>query len=233
LDQRADLEEASLRKELKSGERPPPLSRPRKRLSRKELMPGARSAIFAAAATVVARHGYSDATVKRITTEAGMAQGTFYLYFKSRQELFDELLPHVGAEMLQFIRDRVKGAIDVYEVEERGFRAFFEYWQLNPGFIRVLNEASGASPTAFRRNFKMVGDHYHRSLLRGLAAGQIRGFDEEELEVVAYLLIAARDYLHLRYVRHEGDVQAISEKVVKTYMKVVRNALRSPKDFDK
>jgi len=51
--------------------------------------PEARDAIFAAAASVIGEHGYVGATIKRITEQAGIAQGTFYLYFDSRQALFE------------------------------------------------------------------------------------------------------------------------------------------------
>ena len=59
---------------------------------------------------MIGKHGYVGATIKRITDEAGIAQGTFYLYFESRQALFDTLLPRIGSDMLQFIRDRIQGA---------------------------------------------------------------------------------------------------------------------------
>src|SRR5688500_5955432 len=60
-----------------------------------------REDLLHSAARVVGEVGYRDASVQRITAEAGIAQGTFYLYFPSRQALFDELLPHFGVEMLE------------------------------------------------------------------------------------------------------------------------------------
>lgn len=189
-------------------------------------MAGARQAIFEAAAKVVGEHGYADASITRITEAAGIAQGTFYLYFDSRQALFDELLPHVGQDMLHVIRDRVAGAKDVYDVEERGFRAFFGYLKDNPGFFRILNEAEVAAPLAHKKHFKLLSDHYVESLERGLKAGQIRQFDREELETVAYMFMAARSYLYLRYVKGRTGVRTLPEKVVKTYMKLVRDGLK-------
>src|SRR6202008_1120179 len=42
----------------------------------------------------------------RLTRRAGVAQGTFYNYFNSRQDLFDQLLPSMSNEMLAFIYGR-------------------------------------------------------------------------------------------------------------------------------
>ena len=36
--------------------------------------------------------GYHDASIVKITEAAGVAQGTFYLYFDSKQAVFDELV---------------------------------------------------------------------------------------------------------------------------------------------
>lgn len=200
--------------------------RARKRLTREERAGDARAAIFAAAARVVGEFGYAAASINRITKAAGIGQGTFYLYFDSRQSLFDDLLPHVGVDMLHFISARVAGAKDVLDAEERGFRAFFEFLEGNPGFFRILNEAEVAAPLAHKRHFKLSAERYVESLGRGISAGRIRAFDPDELETIAYMLMAARSYLYLRFVKDRKGRGRIPEKVVRTYMQLVRDGLR-------
>ena len=39
-----------------------------------------------------ASSAYHDASIVKITEAAGVGQGTFYLYFASKQEMFDELV---------------------------------------------------------------------------------------------------------------------------------------------
>ncbi|UQR61446.1 TetR/AcrR family transcriptional regulator [Bradyrhizobium sp. C-145] len=202
------------------------IPRKRKRLSREERAAEARQAIFAAASKVVGQHGYADASITRITEAAGIAQGTFYLYFDSRQALFDELLPHVGQDMLRLIHDRVTGAMDIYDVEERGFRAFFQYLKENPGFFRILNEAEIAAPVAHSKHFKVLTDRYVESLERARNAGQVKRFDRDELETLAYVFMAARSYLYLRYVKGKSTARSLPEKVIQTYMKLVRDGLK-------
>ncbi|MBC9904099.1 MULTISPECIES: TetR/AcrR family transcriptional regulator [Achromobacter] len=206
-----------------------PKSRPRKKQTRDERAEETRAAIFSAAAQVVGKHGYGDASINRITEAAGIAQGTFYLYFESRQALFDELLPHVGQDMLIFIRNQVKGAANVLDMEERGFRAFFKFLQERPGFFRILNEAEIAAPVAYLAHFKLITQHYVEALSRGVQAGEIVNYREQELETLAYMFMAARSYLYLRYVKDAeaaGDAGAtLPESVVETYMKLVRGGL--------
>ncbi|WP_416400810.1 TetR/AcrR family transcriptional regulator [Alicycliphilus denitrificans] len=197
--------------------------RPR-RATREERAESLRNKILAAAAKVVGEYGYSDASIGRITDEAGIAQGTFYLYFESRQALFDVLLPHVGADMLVYIGGKVRGAKDFLDVEERGFRAFFEYLRLNPGFFRVLNEAEVAAPVAHAAHMKLMADRHVKSLRRSLDNGEIRNFGEKELETLAYIFQSARSYLYLCHIKGKG-LKKLPDWVVQTYMKIVRGGL--------
>lgn len=76
--------------------------------------------ILEAAAQVVGEDGYADASVSKITRLAGVAQGTFYNYFESRQHIFDKLLPYMGQQMLDHIRQSIPSEIVGAEREERG-----------------------------------------------------------------------------------------------------------------
>ncbi len=56
------------------------------------------------AVRVFSQKGYHATTVSDIIDEAGVARGTFYLYFKSKRAIFDELLD----DFLQQIMSRVR-----------------------------------------------------------------------------------------------------------------------------
>lgn len=201
-------------------------TKPRKiRKSRAEKSAENRQSLLRAAAEVVGELGYREASIARITQRAGLAQGTFYLYFESQQDLFDQLLPTLGAELLDVLVKRVQGARDILEVEEAGFRGFFEYLQQNPSFFRVLNEAEVAAPAAHDQHFGLLRERYVKSLERSWKKGELPDFRPEELEVLVYILMAARSYLYLRYSKDQQGPRPIPEWVVETFMKFVRGGL--------
>ncbi|HUN99350.1 MAG TPA: helix-turn-helix domain-containing protein, partial [Bradyrhizobium sp.] len=76
------------------------------KLNRVERNAWTKQKIFDAATRIVGRYGYAEASVARITEQAGVAQGTFYNHFDNRQELLDQLLPKIGQDMVRFIRER-------------------------------------------------------------------------------------------------------------------------------
>ncbi len=198
-------------------------SRPRR--SRAEVVEEVRGAILEAAAKVVGRHGYAEASISKITEAAGIAQGTFYLYFESRQALFDQLLPHVGQGMIAFIGSQIQGATDFYDMEEKAFRAFFDYLQASPGFFTILNEAEVAAPVGYATHFRVLRDHYVESLRRAVRSGRIKRFADRELGVIAYMLMAARSYLYVGYVKGRKKPRRLPAWVVTTYMKTLRNGV--------
>lgn len=205
-----------------------PITRPRRpRRTRAEKTEETFRKLILAATDVIGEHGYSGATIARITMQADLAVGTFYTYFESRQDLFDKLLPLVGDDMLDHLRARVLAGRSLLEREELGFRALLDYYQQHPGLYRLLNEAESVAPKAHEAHFRNLARRYVRALRSGLEEGELPGYEEHELEALAYMLMAMRNYLMMRYGRSGRATKKIPDWLVETYMKFVRGALTS------
>ena len=141
------------------------------KLNRVERNAWTKQRIFEAATRIVGKYGYAEASVARITEQAGVAQGTFYNHFENRQELLDQLLPKIGIDMIHFIRARTGTAHAARQEIER-FGAFFDFIREVPEFLRILNEAeySQARPAGRRdRGFQRRGIRSHRPHVHGRA----------------------------------------------------------------
>lgn len=187
-----------------------------------------RRALFRAAANVVGKYGYADASVIRITSEAGIAHGTFYNYFETRQHLFDQLLPERGQEILNFIKEQVAGDATGLARERLRITAYFEFCARNPGFLRILNEAEVFAPRAFRNHMKRFSEGYIGALRRGIQRGEIVGYTEQELEVVVNVLMGARTYLTALWDRRKGR-RTMPSDIIATYLKMLETPLFAPR----
>lgn len=208
--------------------KPSSLKRPdrwQKGRNRKEKSELVRSNLLWAATQVVGEVGYASASVARITRIANVGQGTFYNYFSSRQEILDELLPTLGRNMLSYIRKRSIGGRNFAELEERSFRAFFEFVDQEPYFFRILHEAESFAPKAHQFHLKMVANQYTNFLRRSLRNNEFPAFEEKELETIAYTLMATRTYLVKQYLEERHERNDLLEQMVDTYMKFVRFGL--------
>jgi len=168
-----------------------------------------------------------------ITARAHTAHGTFYNYFETRQQLLDTLLPELGAEMLQFIRDETRDSRTEIEREERAFRAFFTFLKTRPEFYRILYEAEVFAPEAYIRHTNTVASGYVRTLQRAVQNGRLAPREPQELEAIAFMLMGARHYLCMRFARRGAETISLPEWVVKTYMELVTGSLFNSSELDR
>jgi AcrR family transcriptional regulator len=194
------------------------------KLNRVERNAWTKRKIFDAATRIVGKYGYAEASVARITEEAGVAQGTFYNHFENRQELLDQLLPKIGIDMVRFIRDRTGTAQTAGEEIER-FGAFFDFIREVPEFLRILNEAEFFAPTGYQKHFDNISTAYVRILQRARLAGTVDGYSDEEFEAIVQMLMGARGYLSRRYSYSGGTVTAVPDHVISAYQKLITGGL--------
>lgn len=196
------------------------------KLSRAQKGELTRTVLLDAGVDVVGEVGYAQASIAAITRRAGVAQGTFYNYFETREQMFDHLLPHLGRRMLDFIRDRIDANDDEGEREEQGFRAFLLFLEEHPAFYRVLYEAETFAPRAYETHTRMVARGFARVLGRSATSStEPPVFSDRELEAVAYMLMGIRHYVAMRYGRKNGRPAAVPDWVVDTYMRLLRGGL--------
>lgn len=94
---------------------------------RERLKTANRQSILEAARGVFARNGYETTTVRDIIRETELAAGTFYNYFKSKEEVFHALASSSAARFRPFLRD-VREQTDGFEAFIRGaYRAYFKF----------------------------------------------------------------------------------------------------------
>ena len=187
-----------------------------------------RRRLLGAALKVVGRHGYAGTSIGRITRRARVALGTFYTHFGSQQDLFDQLLPHLGEQLLAAIRLRLAGMTDTGEREAAGFDTFFEFLAEYPEFYRVLNEAEIFAPRAHAAHLENMLQGYLRAFGQASARGELAGFSEAEFEPVIYMLLGARQYLAMRYPASAGTPPGHPPPAVReAYLKVFSGGLLS------
>lgn len=197
----------------------------RPKLTRSEKNDDVKRRLFGAAAKVVGKFGYAEASVARITDLAGVAQGTFYNHFENRQELLEQLLPVIGQHMVDFIREKIEASASELEKEVARFRAFFEFLQDTPEFLRILNEAEVFAPLGYQQHLDNISAAYVRLLKRARGPGKIGDYSDEELEVIVHILMGARGYLSRRYAYGEEGVNPVPEHVITAYEKLMRSGL--------
>jgi AcrR family transcriptional regulator len=172
-----------------------------------------RAEILAAAIAVFGEKGFERASISEITQRAGVAQGTFYVYFPDKLTLFVELVDDLGARLRRRIAAAVSGLDHRIDIERRGIRTFFDFARENRHMYRVVRQAEFVDEAAFRRYYLELAEGYTRGLAHAIEHEQIRPGDPE---VLAYMLMGLTDFLGMRWVIWEQhpDLDRLTEEAL-------------------
>lgn len=149
-----------------------------------------KQALVFAAVSCFARNGYHTTQVSDIIDEANVARGTFYLYFKSKHEIFEFILD----DYLTYLRSQIR-SIDLTSDESPAI-------QMKQNVVRVIdavlekpeigkiifNEAVGLDESihAKLKNFyKVIITSTTNSIQKGMSFGLLNTVDPELAACVA------------------------------------------------
>lgn len=86
-----------------------------------------RQAILDAARQVFGELGYEAATVRDIIRRTGLASGTFYNYYRSKEEVFEALADDGARRFRPILREQFEAAADFASYLRGAVRAYFEF----------------------------------------------------------------------------------------------------------
>lgn len=97
-----------------------------------------------AAETVIDREGYHQAHMKKIAREAGCAAGTLYLYFKSKEELYQAMVTRHTEAITNLLREAIAAKRDPVEQLKAKTVSLLDYFNRHRAHFRVsFTEAPG------------------------------------------------------------------------------------------
>jgi AcrR family transcriptional regulator len=153
-----------------------------------------RQQILNHAREVFSQRGYHAAKIDDIVTAAGVARGTFYLYFEDKRSIFGEILDlvltrisarivrvdthHAERTVAEQVRDNVRGVVEIL-LEDRATTKI------------LLSDAVGVDPL-FDRKLHAFYDGAATMLVESLKDGQALGIVAEgDVRVFSYLTLGA------------------------------------------
>lgn len=160
-----------------------------------------RQRLLEAAEEVFAALGYHEASIVKITEAAGVSQGTFYLYFTSKKDVFDELVEDLNHRVRRAMSEAAAEGATRVEAELNGFRAFFRFTAEHPALYRIIRQAEFVSPESLELHYDRLSEGYVAALRRAMEDGEIAAADPE---VLAWALMGIGELLGMRYILWAG-----------------------------
>ncbi|GAA1322337.1 TetR/AcrR family transcriptional regulator [Leucobacter albus] len=187
-----------------------------------------RRRLLTAAEEVFAELGYHEASIVKVTEHAGVALGTFYLYFDSKQAIFEALVIDLNDRVRQSMTEAMAGASNRIEAERGGFEGFFRFTAQHPALYRVVREAEFVSPDVMRLHYERIVEGYTAGLQAAQSAGDID--PRLDPEVASWALMGLGELIGMRYILWERDAAGIAPdridpQVLDAMMQFISNAL--------
>ncbi len=158
--------------------------------------------IIDAAIRVFARNGYYNSRVSDVAREAGIASGTIYLYFKTKDDILVTLFRQKMAEWVALVRKEIAGEQDPIAKIRKIVRLHFHVIEANPELAEVVQVELRQGQKFFRgasaREVSAYFDVIQAVLEEGIAAGRVRR--DLPVKVATKMLFGAMDQLATSWV---------------------------------
>ena len=185
-----------------------------------------REAILRAAITVFARCGYFNSKVADIAREAGVADGTVYLYFKSKEDILHSIFDRSVDEALGAAKERVEQLSDPREKLRQIAHMHLERLGADRD-LAVVFQVELRGSTKFMEEFSAAGFAEYLSLIRttfeeGQRAGMFRA--DLNARVVAKVLFGALDEMATNWIlsKRRYKLAPMADQVLDIFLNGVR-----------
>ncbi|MGB0218647.1 MAG: TetR/AcrR family transcriptional regulator [Sinimarinibacterium flocculans] len=149
-----------------------------------------RERILAAARRLVAAGGYREAQIAAVAAEAGMSTGMIYRYFRSKAELFIEVLEAAVGHEIELLNAIAEGSGTARQRLYAAVDCFTRRALTGPGlaYAFIAEPAEPEVDTARIRVRQRLGDVFKTILRQGIEAGE---FPPQDLDASAACIVGA------------------------------------------
>ena len=147
-----------------------------------------RETILVAARQVFAQLGFAAATVRDIIRATPLASGTFYNYFKSKEEVYQALRDEVALKIRPRLREARQQAASREEFLAASFRAFFQFVAEDRGEAQPVPERFRMDSPEVLAGFAELREDIAAAVTRGLLPATDAGALGAALTGVAFEL---------------------------------------------
>jgi AcrR family transcriptional regulator len=178
-----------------------------------------RREILEAAERVFARNGYYGATVEQIAQEAEFAVGTLYNFFKSKEDLYEQVVVKLTDEFMAVFRERVLAEEDPIEAIGALIELRLRLFEEHRGFARVFFESMAGGHVdpalALPAQLSSLYDEFVTSVTsifeRGICRGAFLDVDPLYLALTLHGVVNA----FTAYWAHKEPEEPLAERVAK------------------
>ena len=153
-------------------------------------------ALLDAAAVEFGERGFHDSSIVGITQRAGVALGSFYTYFESKDAVFRALVADMSTRVGEVGAAAAQGIEETLDREQAVTSAFIAFAAEHKELYRIIDEAEFVDPATWRAHYENAASRIAARLRLGASNNQVRS---DVGEVEAWALMGMNVFLGLRF----------------------------------
>lgn len=172
-----------------------------------------RQRIIDTAVILFSSEGYHSTHVSHITDALGLSKGTFYLYFKDKNDLLVAVFAHLMEELAKTV---IEDEDDIFVRMVKRGESYVEFYKKYHQIFNIIRAESIGSKMGPQLSVRAIYQKIMEPLVRDIKAGREKGlFPKTSIdpELVSYMIMGALDFLCYRLLL--DDKKSTSE-IVKT-----------------
>jgi AcrR family transcriptional regulator len=144
-----------------------------------QILPEKRERTLQAAASLFAEQGFHRTDVAQIAALAGVAKGSLYNYFDSKEDLYLHVCKDGVERSRQAVYEEMGENWDIFQQVEHIFRKGTSFALEHPEYIRMYLNVSSAGMEGFADQLsleveKYTADHLKKAINKGIEKGIVR-----------------------------------------------------------
>lgn len=183
--------------------------------------------ILEAAIKIFARQGYFNSTVSQIAREAGVADGTIYLYFKNKDDILDNFFSYKTSQVFSRFKQEVEKADNALDKLRNLIHRQLTEFELNRDMAVVYQMETRLKRHLSDQKIKEMSKMYFELVANIVQQGQKEGVIRESLQVnlVKQLIIGAVDEVITTwlYSSREYSLVSMAEPLVDLFIQGIGN----------
>jgi AcrR family transcriptional regulator len=156
--------------------------------------------------------GFAESSIVAITQRAGVALGTFYTYFDSKEAVFGAVVRDMSAQVRDTVAPAFQEASEALDAAQRGLELFLKFAREHRDVYRIVDESEFVDPTAYREHYETTAARIAARFVDARDKGELAAdLTDEELEILSWASMGANVFLGLRYsIWSKGDYRRVA-----------------------
>jgi AcrR family transcriptional regulator/predicted DNA-binding transcriptional regulator AlpA len=179
--------------------------------------------IRAAALKVFVEKGFHQTRVQDITATAGVSTGTFYIYYKTKRELFLDVIDDMTASTVKALEEAATRDSDVLRLAITSAKYYMENYHYFAGVINQFRGMMASGEPAAKHKFLELHDRLANPIIDQISVaikkGLLRDVDEE---LLASAIMGVVEFLSFRV---NFDARRTSSEAISFMIDLIMNGV--------